>query len=121
MTSTTRRNFVKGAGAAAIMPLALMPSTGKSQRLAQALGDQFDYVIAGAGHNSLLCAAYLAKAGDRVLVLEGRAMIGGVLRLPKYCCRVSKKIYARRYTAYSLRIPRIETMRSIYEIMDTNS
>jgi phytoene dehydrogenase-like protein len=39
--------------------------------------DRFDYVIAGAGHNSLICAAYLAKAGQRVLVLEGRAMIGG--------------------------------------------
>jgi phytoene dehydrogenase-like protein len=77
MTSTTRRDFVKGAGAAAITPLALMSSAGKSQRLAQAVGDQFDYVIAGAGHNSLLCAAYLAKAGNRVLVLEGRAMIGG--------------------------------------------
>jgi phytoene dehydrogenase-like protein len=37
----------------------------------------FDYVVAGAGHNSLICAAYLAKAGYRVLVLEGRAMIGG--------------------------------------------
>jgi len=37
----------------------------------------FDYVVAGAGHNSLICAAYLAKAGNRVLVLEGRAMIGG--------------------------------------------
>ena len=40
-------------------------------------GDRFDYVIAGAGHNSLVCAAYLAKAGNRVLVLEGRPMIGG--------------------------------------------
>ena len=34
-------------------------------------------MVAGAGHNSLICAAYLAKAGNRVLVLEGRAMIGG--------------------------------------------
>ena len=34
-------------------------------------------MIAGAGHNSLLCAAYLAKAGASVLVLEGRTMIGG--------------------------------------------
>jgi len=54
-----------------------MPKAGNSQRLAQNLGDQFDYVIAGAGHNSLLSAAYLAKAGNRVIVLEGRAMIGG--------------------------------------------
>lgn len=75
MTSTTRRDFIKRT--AALAPLALMPSTGNSQRLAQTFGDQFDYVIAGAGHNSLLCAAYLAKASNRVLVLEGRTMIGG--------------------------------------------
>lgn len=43
----------------------------------RAAPERFDYVIAGAGHNSLVCAAYLAKAGFRVLVLEGRAMIGG--------------------------------------------
>ncbi len=75
MTSTTRRKFIKST--ATLAPLALMSSVGKSQRLAQTLGDQFDYVIAGAGHNSLLCAAYLAKAGNRVIVLEGRVMIGG--------------------------------------------
>jgi phytoene dehydrogenase-like protein len=72
MTSTTRRNFIKGTAT-----LALMPSAGKTQRVAQTLSEQFDYVIAGAGHNSLLCAAYLAKAGNSVLVLEGRSMIGG--------------------------------------------
>lgn len=37
----------------------------------------FDIVVAGAGHNSLVCAAYLAKAGLRVLVLEARDVIGG--------------------------------------------
>ncbi len=75
MTSTTRRDFIKST--ATLAPLALMSSSGNSQQLTQASGEQFDYVIAGAGHNSLLCAAYLAKAGDRVLVLEGRPMIGG--------------------------------------------
>ena len=75
VTSTTRRDFIKTT--ATLAPLALMPSAGNSQRVAQTLADQFDYVIAGAGHNSLLCAAYLAKAGNQVLVLEGRAMIGG--------------------------------------------
>ena len=37
----------------------------------------FDFVVAGAGHNSLITAAYLAKAGFSVVVLEGRPMIGG--------------------------------------------
>ena len=36
-----------------------------------------DFLIAGGGHNSLICAAYLAKAGFRVLVLEARDIIGG--------------------------------------------
>jgi len=34
-------------------------------------------VIVGAGHNGLTCAAYLARAGKQVLVLEARERIGG--------------------------------------------
>jgi len=41
------------------------------------MAEQFDIVVAGAGHNSLVAAAYLAKAGYRCLVLEGRAVLGG--------------------------------------------
>jgi len=37
----------------------------------------FDVVVAGAGHNSLVCAAYLARAGMKVLVLERAGRIGG--------------------------------------------
>jgi phytoene dehydrogenase-like protein len=37
----------------------------------------FDIVVAGAGHNSLVCAAYLARAGMKVLVLERAQRIGG--------------------------------------------
>jgi phytoene dehydrogenase-like protein len=40
----------------------------------------FDDIIVGAGHNALVCALYLAKAGRRVLVLERSAAIGGALR-----------------------------------------
>ena len=36
-----------------------------------------DVVVAGAGHNSLVAAAYLAKAGFDVLVLEARPVVGG--------------------------------------------
>src|SRR6202049_3504455 len=38
---------------------------------------QFGIVVAGAGHNSLIAAAYLAKAGYRCLVLEVRPIVGG--------------------------------------------
>ena len=38
---------------------------------------QTDALIIGAGHNGLVTAAYLAKAGKKVLVLERRAIVGG--------------------------------------------
>ncbi len=39
----------------------------------------YDSVVIGAGHNGLVTAAYLAKAGRKVLVLERRERAGGVL------------------------------------------
>src|SRR6266568_3796607 len=43
----------------------------------QRLTERYDIVIAGAGHNSLITAAYLAKAGFSCLVLEARPVVGG--------------------------------------------
>ena len=37
----------------------------------------YDTLIVGAGHNGLVCAAYLARAGRKVLVLERRSQVGG--------------------------------------------
>src|SRR3984957_17937029 len=39
--------------------------------------DSYDVVIIGAGHNGLVCAAYLAMAGLRVKVVERRHVVGG--------------------------------------------
>lgn len=38
---------------------------------------RYDAVIIGGGHNGLVNAAYLARAGKRVLVLERRHLLGG--------------------------------------------
>src|SRR6202035_4023167 len=41
------------------------------------MASNYDVVVAGAGHNSLTAAAYLAVAGMRVLVLERNEWLGG--------------------------------------------
>src|ERR671918_2831578 len=41
------------------------------------MSERADIVVAGAGHNSLITAAYLARAGHEVLVLDARSIPGG--------------------------------------------
>ena len=38
---------------------------------------QYNVIMIGAGHNGLTAAAYLAKAGRKVLMLERREIVGG--------------------------------------------
>jgi phytoene dehydrogenase-like protein len=46
---------------------------------------KYDAIIIGGGHNGLVTAAYLARAGRRVLVLERRELVGG--------CAVTEEIW----------------------------
>ncbi|MDP6934867.1 MAG: NAD(P)/FAD-dependent oxidoreductase, partial [Myxococcota bacterium] len=41
------------------------------------MSQTYDAIVVGGGHNGLTCAAYLAKAGRKVLVLERRHVLGG--------------------------------------------
>ncbi len=78
MNKITRRGFIKGA--AAMAPLAaLRVEVDADARVRQTTTpkDSYDIVVAGAGHNSLVAAAYLAKAGYRCVVLEDQPSIGG--------------------------------------------
>ncbi len=43
------------------------------------MSNSYDAIVIGAGHNGLTAAAYLAKAGQRVLVLERRETLGGTV------------------------------------------
>ena len=41
------------------------------------MANSYDAIVVGGGHNGLCCAAYLARAGRKVLVLERRHLVGG--------------------------------------------
>jgi len=41
------------------------------------MSQQYDVIVVGAGHNGLLVAAYMAKAGLKTLVLEKEKWLGG--------------------------------------------
>ncbi|MBC9247467.1 NAD(P)/FAD-dependent oxidoreductase [Paracoccus sp. 11-3] len=118
-----RRELLKSAGAVSAALFGVGSPVWAQVAGGQARPETFDYVVAGAGHNSLLCAAYLAKAGNSVLVLEGRGMIGGGAKtaevlLPGFfedLCSSSHHVFARN-PAY--RDNEIEIRDFGYELFD---
>ncbi len=50
---------------------------GRTTRRGKQPSMKYDVVIVGAGHNGLVCGAYLARAGLKVCVLERRGLVGG--------------------------------------------
>ena len=57
----------------------------------------YDAIVVGGGHNGLVAASYLAKAGKKVLLLEAAAELGGatasVRAFPEYDARLSRYSY----------------------------
>ncbi len=55
---------------------------------------RYDAIIIGAGHNGLVAAGYLARAGKKVLVLEARHLVGGA--------SVTEEVYPHfKYSVFS--------------------
>src|SRR3954470_8787530 len=45
--------------------------------------NSYDAIVVGGGHNGLVTAAYLGKAGLRTIVLERRPKVGGAVETPE--------------------------------------
>src|SRR6202035_2561597 len=78
---STARSTLTGARAACL------PEPGRARGVGMSRGaaNRYDAIVVGAGHNGLVNACYLARAGLKVLVLERNPYIGGAA--------VSRRLY----------------------------
>jgi len=61
----------------------VLGEVGLPASLSELASRDWDVVVVGGGHNGLACAAYLARAGRSVLVLERRERLGGACTLER--------------------------------------
>jgi ribulose 1,5-bisphosphate synthetase/thiazole synthase len=82
--AAARRLLLAGAGAARLSTDAASASASEASAPASSRsrsqlprGKRWDAVVIGGGHNGLVAAAYLARGGLSVAVLERRGVLGG--------------------------------------------
>jgi len=78
----------------------------------------YDAIIVGGGHNGLVCAAYLAKAGKKVLVLEQRHILGGAAASDEIFPGFTFSVYSYVVSLFRPRIIReLELTRHGYQVI----
>src|SRR5258708_15267227 len=75
-TASSRARCIHFRSSAIVRPSSTMSTRFRSPSEALMAG-KYDAIIIGAGHNGLVTACYLGRAGWRVLVLERRPLVGG--------------------------------------------